>query len=121
MAGVKQFDRDEVLERAMVVFWRNGFQATSIQDLVEATGVNRGSLYPTFGDKRGLFLAVLKHYSERFGKPMMAQLNDPDPRKAIEGMFEAIIRRASDPRWPRGCLHQYFIGVSGRRRWYQPQ
>jgi TetR/AcrR family transcriptional regulator, transcriptional repressor for nem operon len=105
MAGVKQFDSEEVLERAMVIFWRNGYQATSIQDLVEATGVNRGSLYPTFGDKRGLFLAVLKHYSERFGKPMMAQLNDPDPRKAIEGMFEAIIRRASDPRWPRGCLY----------------
>jgi TetR/AcrR family transcriptional regulator, transcriptional repressor for nem operon len=105
MAGVKQFDRDEVLERAMVVFWRNGYQATSIQDLVEATGVNRGSLYPTFGDKRGFFLAVLEHYSERFGKPMMAELNDPNPRRAIERMLESIIRRTRDPRWPRGCLY----------------
>jgi TetR/AcrR family transcriptional regulator, transcriptional repressor for nem operon len=105
MAGVKQFDRNEVLERAMVVFWRHGYQATSIQDLVEATGVNRGSLYPTFGDKRGFFLAVLEHYSERFGKPMMAALDDPDPRRAVERMFEAIIRRTSDPRWPRGCLY----------------
>jgi TetR/AcrR family transcriptional repressor of nem operon len=105
MAGVKQFDRDEVLERAMVVFWRNGYQATSIQDLVEATGVNRGSLYPTFGDKRRFFLAVLEHYSERFGKPMMAELNDPNPRRAIEQMFKAIIRRTSDTRWPRGCLY----------------
>jgi TetR/AcrR family transcriptional regulator, transcriptional repressor for nem operon len=105
MAGVKQFDRDEVLERAMVVFWRNGYQATSIQDLVEATGVNRGSLYPTFGDKRGFFLAVLEHYSERFGKPMMAELNDPNPRRAIEQMFKAIIRRTSDTRWPRGCFY----------------
>jgi TetR/AcrR family transcriptional regulator, transcriptional repressor for nem operon len=105
MAGVKQFDRDEVLERAMVAFWRNGYQATSIQDLVEATGVNRGSIYPTFGDKREFFLAVLEHYSERFGKPMMAELNDPNPRRAVERMFEAIIRRTSDPRWPRGCLY----------------
>jgi TetR/AcrR family transcriptional repressor of nem operon len=105
MAGVRQFDRDEVLDRAMLVFWRNGYRATSIQDLVEATGVNRGSLYPTFGDKRGLFLAVLEHYSERFGKPMMAELNDPNPRRAIERMLESIIRRTSNPRWPRGCLY----------------
>src|SRR5271170_4685314 len=74
MAGVKQFDSEEVLERAMVVFWRNGYQATSIQDLVEATGVNRGSLYATFGDKRGLFLAVLDHYAEHIASPMMAEL-----------------------------------------------
>jgi len=104
MAGVKQFNRNEVLERAMPVFWRNGYQATSIQDLVDATGVNRGSLYTTFGNKRGFFLSVLEHYSERFGKPMIAELDDPDPRRAIEQMFEAIIRRTSDSRWPRGCL-----------------
>ena len=105
MAGVKQFDRNEVLGRAMTVFWRNGYQATSIQDLVEATGVNRGSLYTTFSDKRGLFLAVLDHYSERIARPTMAELNDPDPRRAIEAMFESIIRRTSDPTWPRGCLN----------------
>ena len=105
MAGVKQFDREEVLDRAMDVFWRNGYQTTSIQDLVEATGINRGSLYTTFGDKRGLFLAVLDHYSERIGRPTMATLNDPDPRRALEGMFESIIRRTSDPTFPRGCLN----------------
>jgi TetR/AcrR family transcriptional repressor of nem operon len=105
MAGVKQFDRVDVLERAMAVFWRNGYQATSIQDLVEATGINRGSLYTTFGDKRGLFLAVLEHYSHRFAEPMMAELRDPDPRRAIERMLEAIVRRNRDSRWPRGCLY----------------
>lgn len=105
MAGVKQFDRNEVLDHAMAVFWRNGYQATSIQELVEATGINRGSLYTTFGDKRGLFLAVLDHYSERIARPTIAGLNDPDPRRAIEGMFESIIRRTSDPTFPRGCLN----------------
>src|SRR3984957_10866433 len=104
MAGVKQFNRNEVLDRAMEVFWRNGYQATSIQDLVEATGVNRGSLYTTFGDKRGFFLAILERYSVRFGEPMMAELNDPNPRRAIERMLEAIVRRTGDSRWPRGCL-----------------
>lgn len=105
MAGVKQFDRNEVLDRAMALFWRRGYEATSIRDLVEATGINRGSIYGTFGDKKGLFLAVLDHYGEKVGKPLMAELSDPDPRRAIERMFESIIRRTSDPRFPRGCLN----------------
>ena len=105
MAGVRQFDRNQLLSQAMMVFWRNGYQATSIQDLVEATGVNRGSLYATFGDKCGLFLAVLDHYAELIAHPIMAELNNPSPRRAIEAMFEAIIRRTSDPKWPRGCLN----------------
>jgi TetR/AcrR family transcriptional regulator, transcriptional repressor for nem operon len=104
MAGVKQFDRNEVLDRAMSAFWQNGYQATSIQDLVDATGVNRGSLYATFGDKCGLFIAVLDYYAERIARPTMNELDHPDPRRAIEGMFESIIRRNSDPAWPRGCL-----------------
>ena len=58
MAGIKQFDRHEVLDRAMAVFWKRGYEATSIQDLLEATGINRGSLYATFGNKQQLFLAV---------------------------------------------------------------
>ncbi len=105
MAGVKKFDRNEVLDRAMTLFWKRGYEATSIQDLVEAIGINRGSLYATFGDKRRLFLAVLDRYSEQVGKPLMDELKDPDPRRAIERMLEAIIRRTSDPNLPRGCLN----------------
>jgi TetR/AcrR family transcriptional repressor of nem operon len=105
MAGVKQFERSEVLDRAMAVFWQRGYEATSIRDLVEATGINRGSIYGTFGDKKGLFLAVLSHYAKAVAKPLMAELSDPDPRRAIEHMFDSIIRRTSDPRFPRGCLN----------------
>src|SRR3954470_9130493 len=104
MAGVKQFDQDEVLDRAMAVFWERGYEATSIQDVVEATGLNRGSLYATFSDKKQLFLAVLAHYADRVGNPLMAELADPNPRQAIERMFAAILRRTSDPTQPRGCL-----------------
>jgi TetR/AcrR family transcriptional repressor of nem operon len=104
MAGVKQFDRSEVLDRAMALFWTRGYEATSIHDLVEATGVNRGSIYVTFGDKKGLFLAVLDHYLETVAKSMMAELSDPDPRRAIERMFDSLIRRMSDPKFPRGCF-----------------
>jgi TetR/AcrR family transcriptional repressor of nem operon len=104
MAGVKQFDPNEVLDRAMAVFWERGYEATSIEDVLAATGINRGSLYATFGDKQHLFLAVLDHYAATIGAPMLAELADPDPRRALERMFAAILRRTSDPRWPRGCL-----------------
>ncbi len=105
MAGIKQFDRDEVLDRAMALFWRRGYEATSIRDLVAATGINRGSIYATFGDKEGLFLAVLNHYGEKFAKPLIQELDDPEPRRAIERMFDSIIRRNSDSQFPRGCLN----------------
>jgi TetR/AcrR family transcriptional repressor of nem operon len=104
MAGVKQFDRSEVLDCAMKLFWTRGFEATSIQNLVEATGVNRGSIYGTFGDKKGVFLAVVDRYLETVAKSLAEELSDPDPRRAIERMFTSIIRRTSDPRFPRGCL-----------------
>ena len=105
MAGVKQFDKGEVLERAMILFWRRGYEAASIHDLIQATGISRGSLYGTFGDKRGLFLAVLDHYATRIGKELMSDLNDPDPVRGTQRMFESIITRTSDPGWPRGCLN----------------
>jgi TetR/AcrR family transcriptional repressor of nem operon len=104
MAGVKQFDREIVLDRAMALFWQRGYEATSIHDLVEATGINRGSIYGTFGDKQGFFLAVLDHYWEKIGTPMIAELSNPDPRQAVECMLKSIVRRTSDPRFPRGCL-----------------
>jgi TetR/AcrR family transcriptional regulator, transcriptional repressor for nem operon len=105
MAGVKQFERGVVLDRAMALFWQQGYEATSIQDLVDATGINRGSIYGTFGDKQGLFLAVLDRYAEKIAQPLISQLSDPDPRRALECMLDSIIRRTSDPKLPRGCLN----------------
>src|SRR5262249_37070188 len=104
MAGIKQFDRDEVVDRAMTTFWTRGYEATSIDDLVAATGIGRGSLYGTFGDKRQLFLIALDRYWDTINQDLTAQLSDPDPRRALERMFEALIRRLSDPKFPRGCL-----------------
>jgi TetR/AcrR family transcriptional regulator, transcriptional repressor for nem operon len=104
MAGVKQFDRNEALDRAMAAFWSRGYEATSIDDLVEATGIGRGSLYGTFGDKRQLFLTALDRYWNTVAAQMIAELSDPDGRRAIERMFDVLIRRASDPGVPRGCL-----------------
>src|SRR5215510_892270 len=105
MAGIKQFDRHEVLDRAMAVFWERGYEATSIQELLQAMGINRGSLYATFGNKQQLFLTVLDHYAAQVSTAMLAELADPDPRRAIARMFAALLHRTGDPSRPRGCLN----------------
>ena len=65
MPRTKEFDPEVVLEQAMELFWEQGFEATSAQDLVDHTGLNRSSLYNTFGSKHELYLRALDHYRER--------------------------------------------------------
>lgn len=64
MARKREFDKDAVLEKAMFLFWEKGFEATSIRDLKQATGISSSSMYETFGDKRNIFLQALKRYCE---------------------------------------------------------
>ncbi len=68
MGRPKNFSREEVLEKAMPVFWKQGFSDTSLQDLERATGVNKSGLYTEFRDKEDLFVACLRHYLESQGK-----------------------------------------------------
>src|ERR1700722_396981 len=68
MGRPKSFSREEVLEKAMPVFWKHGFADTSLQDLERATGVNKSGLYTEFRDKEDLFVACLRHYLESQGK-----------------------------------------------------
>jgi AcrR family transcriptional regulator len=68
MGRPKRFSREEVLEKAMPVFWRHGFADTSVQELERATGVNKSGLYTEFRDKEDLFVACLRHYLESQGK-----------------------------------------------------
>ncbi len=89
----------------MEVFWRKGYEATSIQDLVESMGINRGSLYDTFTDKRTLFLDAIAHYRHTVVEQTLARLSAPGASKqAIVDLFHAIVDRAiaDDRRW--GCL-----------------
>src|ERR1700692_4287082 len=64
MGRPKNFSREEVLEKAMAVFWKQGFAYTSLQELERATGVNKSGLYTEFRDKEDLFVACLRHYLE---------------------------------------------------------
>jgi TetR/AcrR family transcriptional repressor of nem operon len=105
MVGIKQFDQDAVVERAMMLFWRRGYGGTSIQDLEKATRLRRGSLYNAFGDKQGLFVAALKRYESTVGQERTKQLSNPDAYRAIEGFLNTLVAQMSEPSRPRGCLH----------------
>ena len=66
MSRPKEFNPDDAIEKAMQVFWHKGYEATSMEDLLSAMDLNRGSLYDTFGDKRQLFLKVMDRYCTNF-------------------------------------------------------
>ena len=68
MGRPKNFSREQVLEKAMPVFWKHGFADTSLQELERATGVNKSGLYSEFRDKEDLFVACLRHYLESQGR-----------------------------------------------------
>ena len=105
MARTRSFDEDEVLDRAMALFWRKGFEATSIEELVSVSGINRASMYAAFGDKRRLFLAVLDHYLTRVNAERLAILSQGgSATAAIAGFFGTIIAAATGPDRHLGCL-----------------
>jgi len=105
MPWKKQFDVNAGLERAMQAFWEHGYEATSVQDLVETMGVNRGSLYATYGDKRALFLAALRTYDENVRREPLARLEaELGPRQAIAKVFEIFAEPAMRGRPAKGCL-----------------
>lgn len=105
MVGVKQFDEELIVERAMMTFWRTGYGATSIEDLEKATKLRRGSLYNAYGDKQGLFVAALKRYQDTVGQDRIKCLSNEDPYLAIEGFLNVLVDQMSDRSRPRGCLH----------------
>ncbi|KUJ67690.1 transcriptional regulator [Streptomyces albus subsp. albus] len=83
MARPRTFDEERALDAAMRAFWLNGYEATSTQDLCEATGLGRSSIYNTFISKHQLFLRALAHYLDTMASPQIAVLEDPE-RSAVE-------------------------------------
>ncbi len=104
MARPSEFDRDEVLLRAMEVFWCNGYEATGMPTLVEAMGIGRQSLYNAFESKRGLFLEALKVYQGERAKSLQKVLTSaPTPLAGIETLLISIATSTGVAR-TRGCL-----------------
>src|SRR4051812_21795286 len=91
IVGARQFDEDALLEVALEAFWQNGFTATSMVDVAEATGVQRGSLYNAYGDKERLFLLAFERYASRFLDSVRQALSNPDPAVALMDLFKGAI------------------------------
>jgi TetR/AcrR family transcriptional repressor of nem operon len=105
MARPKVFDRDEALHKAMEVFWARGYEAASINDLVKHMGINRQSLYDTFGDKHALYLAALDRYREVEGRKMFELLERPGSvKRALRQLFESVVGCALGGGERRGCF-----------------
>jgi TetR/AcrR family transcriptional repressor of nem operon len=105
MPWEKQFNADDVLDRAMQVFWNRGYEATSMQDLVDCTGINRGSLYATYRDKHALFLAALRRYADTIHFKRLADLESRyGPRETIRQLFLAYTSEPSQKGGTRGCF-----------------
>lgn len=104
MARPKEFDVDEALDRAMDLFWVQGYEATSMQDLQEHMRIGRQSLYDTFGGKHELFLAALERYRTQIGE-YLKKLEAPDASlPAIRGYFEDLVEFYAVQPTPRACL-----------------
>jgi TetR/AcrR family transcriptional repressor of nem operon len=105
MARPKEFDRDEALHKAMEIFWSRGYEAASIQDLVRHMGINRQSLYDTFGDKHALYLQALDRYREVETCKVFELLeNSTSVKKALRQLFAGVVEGALGEGQHRGCF-----------------
>ena len=105
MARKKEFDEDELLEKATNLFWRKGYYATSAQDLVNELKINRSSLYNTYSDKKTLFEKALKKYKEQQTNAMIDLLNKADdPEKAIKKVFDILVKESNEDNIAKGCF-----------------
>jgi len=105
MARKKEFDEDELLEKAVSLFWKKGYHATSAQDLVDGLGINRSSIYNTYTDKRTLFTKSLKHYQAKQTNAMIAMLSKAEnAKKALKQIFGNLIKESVEDSLLKGCF-----------------
>ncbi len=101
----RAFVRDDVLDRAVIAFWARGYSGASLDNLTNSMGINRPSLYATFGSKHELFMEVIDRYAATLGcVPFSALKSGIAIRQAVADFFELSIRCATSRGKPRGCL-----------------
>ena len=108
-AGRKRaFDKAEALDKAMRVFWNNGYSGTSLKDLTEALGINKPSLYAAFGNKEQLFAKALEHYLSGYGAPLLDLLTHPEDApfgERLRAYLRGIVGLVTESESPQGCLY----------------
>jgi TetR/AcrR family transcriptional repressor of nem operon len=104
MARPREFDENIVLGAAVECFWNHGYEATSVRDLVEKTGITSASLYNAFGDKRALYQRALEHYVEENIADRIRRCETRAPREAIGEFFSEILRRSLNDSQHKGCM-----------------
>ena len=104
MARPREFDEAAVLDAAVQCFWARGYEATSIKDLMERTGLTAASLYNAYGDKRAMFRTALDHYIENSIGKRIQRCEALPPRDAIRAFFDDILSRSINDRERKGCL-----------------
>src|ERR1700742_1510872 len=100
----RSFDCEKALDAAMKLFWRKGYEGTSLPELTRAMGINRPSLYAAFGDKEELFGKVLARYAQGPAGYVGTALEEPTARAVAERLLLGTVETLGDPRNPRGCL-----------------
>src|SRR3984957_2651155 len=113
MGRPRSFDIDRALDRALLVFWRKGYEGASLSDLTKAVGINRPSLYAAFGDKEALFRKALDRYLKGPAAYTQEALREPTARAVVERLLLGAADLNAAPRHPGGCFTWPALPSSG--------
>jgi AcrR family transcriptional regulator len=100
----RAFDADKALDRALAIFWRDGYEGASLPALTKAMGINRPSLYAAFGNKEALFRKAVERYERGPARYTYKALKKPTAREVVEALLDGIVALLTKPRNPGGCL-----------------
>jgi AcrR family transcriptional regulator len=100
----REFDTQKALDAALLLFWRHGYEGTSLAALTKAMKINVPSLYAAFGNKEKLFKKALERYLQKPASYLPKALEEPTARRVAEKLFRGAIDMAMNPQYPYGCL-----------------
>ena len=104
MPKTATFDQEQVLQKVTDLFWDKGYSATSMQDIVDASGLNRSSIYNSFGDKHQLFIAAIEYYQNSIQSANLKDLANLAPHEAIRHLFEGVLEAIDLNTNQKGCF-----------------
>src|SRR4051794_5152286 len=105
MSRTREFDETAVMDKALEIFWRQGYEGTSLNDLLDATGLTKSSLYGAFGSKEDLFHRIVERYLSKHVEFRQAcALAEPTPRRIVERLLYGMADLHAGSRTPPGCL-----------------